>query len=142
MSEPTREQQLEAAWTTAMTGEGAECLAQESEMTTKRATKQYRQGDVLLMEAAPAAESEPLPRDGDRIVLAYGETTGHAHAISAPPSVAALFGAGAGLDRHLRLTSHSLLEHDEHDAIWVPAGDYIVRRQREYRRGELRTVKD
>lgn len=111
-------------------------------MTTKRAPRQYRQGDVFLMESEPATGGESLPRDGDRIVLAHGEATGHAHAISAPPSAAVLFGPGVGLDRHLRLTERAPLEHDEHEVIWVPAGDYTVRRQREHRRGELRTVAD
>jgi hypothetical protein len=43
---------------------------------------QLRQGDVLLQQVAalPANCTEIAP-DGNRIVLAYGEATGHAHAI-------------------------------------------------------------
>lgn len=43
---------------------------------------QIRQGDVLLqaIDKLPAGCSEIKP-DGNRIVLAYGEVTGHAHAI-------------------------------------------------------------
>jgi hypothetical protein len=43
---------------------------------------QLRQGDVLLQQVAalPANCTEIAP-DGNRIVLAYGESTGHAHAI-------------------------------------------------------------
>lgn len=46
--------------------------------------KQYRQGDVLLrrVEALPA-NVRPKQSDEERIVLAYGEVTGHAHAIDA-----------------------------------------------------------
>jgi len=47
--------------------------------------KTYRQGDVLLIrvDALPTGLRE-IPRDRGRVVLAYGETTGHAHAIEAP----------------------------------------------------------
>ena len=42
-----------------------------------------RQGDVLLVpvDAIPEA-AKPVARDHGRVVLAYGEATGHAHAIS------------------------------------------------------------
>ncbi len=41
-----------------------------------------RQGDVLLsaVKAIPAG-AKPVPRDAGRVVLAYGEVTGHAHAV-------------------------------------------------------------
>jgi hypothetical protein len=44
--------------------------------------QQVRQGDVQLQPVAklPAGCTE-IPADGNRIVLAYGEVTGHAHAI-------------------------------------------------------------
>jgi hypothetical protein len=47
--------------------------------------KTYRQGDVLLIrvDSLPTGLRE-IPRDRGRVVLAYGETTGHAHAIEAP----------------------------------------------------------
>jgi hypothetical protein len=64
------------------------------------------------------------------VVLAYGEVTGHAHAIA---------DSGAALLRHednqyLRVTAAGGvgLTHEEHDTIVVPRGDYRVVRQREY----------
>jgi hypothetical protein len=45
--------------------------------------RQYRQGDVLLCavdQLPPAAR--PVPKDGDRVVVAFGELTGHAHAFA------------------------------------------------------------
>lgn len=42
----------------------------------------YRQGDVFLSPvAAVPATSTKTKRDNGRVVLAYGEVTGHAHAI-------------------------------------------------------------
>jgi hypothetical protein len=55
--------------------------------------KTYRQGDVLILETAAApTDAVEVPRDKGRIVLAYGEVTGHAHAIHG-------VGATAVLDR-------------------------------------------
>jgi hypothetical protein len=55
---------------------------------------QFRQGDVYLrrVEALPK-ELREIPRDGGRIILAYGELTGHAHAIDAPEAEATLLTA-------------------------------------------------
>lgn len=47
-----------------------------------KTTKPYRQGDVMIRPIAklPASAKDSTPND--RIVLAYGEVTGHAHAIA------------------------------------------------------------
>ena len=45
--------------------------------------RQYRQGDVLLIPTDAIPEkAKRVTRDAGRIVLAYGEVTGHAHAIA------------------------------------------------------------
>jgi hypothetical protein len=42
----------------------------------------YRQGDVPLVPCAmPTGKLTEKPRDGGKVILAYGEVTGHAHAI-------------------------------------------------------------
>src|SRR5690242_19969688 len=47
-------------------------------------TRQYRQGDVLLCAVDEIlARTTPVPSDGDRVVLAFGELTRHAHAFAA-----------------------------------------------------------
>jgi hypothetical protein len=48
-----------------------------------------RQGDVLLVPIAPSRipAGRVVPRDRGRIVLAYGEVTGHAHAIDSATAV-------------------------------------------------------
>jgi hypothetical protein len=103
--------------------------------------RQYRQGDVFIIET-----SEPLPsdatrveRDHGRIVLAYGEVTGHAHAIA--DDDAALW--EIDLDaRFLEIVSEVDLVHEEHSTITLPPGNYRVVQQREYSPEEVRRVAD
>lgn len=92
----------------------------------------YRQGDVLLIrvEAAPAGETRPVPREGERIVLAHGELTGHAHAIA---DADAELRADAARRRWLRVgAAGATLRHEEHAPIALPPGTYRVVQQREY----------
>jgi hypothetical protein len=83
-----------------------------------------------------------VDREGGRAVLAHGEMTGHAHAITddraalfRDPKVAAIFLNVSG-------TAPVALEHDEHDTIELPPGCYQVTRQREYSPKEIRSVAD
>ena len=98
----------------------------------KRMLKQYRQGDVLLVEIdqPPRAGRQIHPEDG-RIILARGELSGHVHAIQEGNGKAKFF-EGAGDRRYLLLTEIGRLEHEEHGPIVLEAGWYEVRRQREY----------
>ncbi len=105
----------------------------------------YRQGDVAIIPVEVVPKGiKPVARDAGRIVLAYGEVTGHAHAIaSADAELFASPGATAdAVDRFLRVRSSVALEHEEHATITIPAGDYIVRRQREYDPELARRVAD
>lgn len=55
-------------------------------MKTSKALKTWRQGDVLLIKRDESflkgRTLKPVPLDRNRIVLAYGEVTGHAHAVT------------------------------------------------------------
>lgn len=96
----------------------------------------YRQGDVLLIpvDGIPAdAVAETGP-----VILAHGEATGHAHQVFTPG--AKLLSCPSG--RFLRLPRPSLLKHQEHDAVRLPAGSYRVVRQREYSPEAIRNVAD
>lgn len=95
----------------------------------------YRQGDVLLIRVDSPAAGEAVPRDGGRIVLAYGEATGHAHAISAPE--ADLFETERGV-RYLEVREPAELTHEEHAPIPLEPGVYEVRRQQEYPAGFIK----
>lgn len=95
---------------------------------------QYRQGDVLLVavEAIPA-RAVPVPRHRNQVVLAYGEATGHRHAIGERHAELLAVSGEEVERRFLRIVgTEALLVHEEHDPIALPAGIYQVIRQREY----------
>src|ERR1051326_4505297 len=101
--------------------------------------KMYRQGDVLILatETIPA-DAKPVARDNGRVILAYGEVTGHAHAI-VEPTVTKL---AAGIAEYLDAPFGATIQHEEHDTISLPAGNYEIVHQREYAPGEIRRVVD
>lgn len=90
-----------------------------------------RQGDVglIAVDAIPPDAVEQPRKKGERIVLAYGEVTGHAHAFH-DVGVMALRAANA--DVFLRIAEPATLRHEEHTHITVPPGMYRVLRQREW----------
>lgn len=115
----------------------------------------------MLMEvkSIPRGAKDVTPKD--RIVLAYGEVTGHAHAVypeviekdssvlgkllgsnatKAPVLKARLL--DAGVERFLQVLEKTALKHEEHSAIELPAGNYKVVRQREYDPQRERYVAD
>ena len=92
----------------------------------------FRQGDVLIrrLDALPPDGRKRMKRDDQgRIVLAYGEVTGHAHAIYDPGVVAWSLG-----DKMLLTVTDetALVKHEEHLPIELPAGHYEVVRQRQW----------
>lgn len=106
---------------------------------TRHMTKtQYRQGDVLLVRDDDAAiDGETVNRDRGHVVLAYGEQTGHAHAIAS--KAATLFTIANVAYRVLELKEAAKLKHGkigalrgDHETITLPAGRYRVIRQREF----------
>jgi hypothetical protein len=95
-------------------------------------TPQYRQGDVLLcaIDAIPLG-AKPVSREGDRVVVALGELTGHAHAFAAT-CVRMLREKPSGRSFLVIGEGGAPLCHEEHDPILVPEGSYELIRQREY----------
>jgi len=96
----------------------------------------FRQGDVLLVkEELPKSwlpvRMSRIPRDQGRLVLAYGEVTGHAHVIDAPPTEATLL-SGTDNERFLELVADAPLVHEEHSTINIPAGTYRVVQQEQF----------
>lgn len=103
----------------------------------------YRQGDICIIpvEGKAPAGIKPIEADNGRIILAYGEVTGHAHAL--PVADVELYETADAVDRLLRVRSQvTTLTHEEHAPITLTHGDYIVRRQREYAPEALRLVAD
>ena len=105
----------------------------------------YRQGDILIkpIQRLPP-NMEPVCRDPSyRLVLAYGEQTGHAHAIIS--TNAALYCTrGNDASMYLEITSGkpAELRHEEHGVIMLPVGAYQIVRQREYTPEAIREVAD
>ncbi|WNO71089.1 hypothetical protein [Streptomyces sp. AM8-1-1] len=107
----------------------------------------YRQGDVLIVpvaeEAVPShiAGTPGEARDGrGRLVLALGEVTGHAHAVTGPGRLVREPGPFGPMV--LQLPEGGRVVHEEHAAITLPKGWYRVVRQREYLPGAVRSVAD
>ena len=98
-----------------------------------------RQCDVMLVpvEVIPAS-AQTVERDNGRVILAYGEVTGHAHAIL-EPSVEKL---ADGIAEYLCAPSGAIIEHEEHAAITIDPGNYRIIHQREYASGEIKRVRD
>lgn len=103
----------------------------------------FRQGDVLIrkIKSLPKAAKDITPKD--RIVLAYGEVTGHAHAIA--PGEAREFSmadAANATRRFLSVVKEATVRHEEHAAIPLPPGIYEIVQQREYTPDAIRNVAD
>jgi hypothetical protein len=99
----------------------------------------YRQGDVLLVAADCLPEGAEEIEPGERIVLAYGEVTGHAHAVA---TLNALMYA-VGETRYLQVSEEGAeLVHEEHATIALQPGVYRIVHQREYIPDSSRLVAD
>jgi hypothetical protein len=104
-------------------------------------TTMYRQGDVLIKEVAkmPTAVKQVDWAKEGRVILAYGEVTGHAHALGL--SFASMFATEAG-QRFLKVKEGAELTHEEHATIKPVPGVYEVIQQREYTPEAIRNVAD
>jgi len=94
-----------------------------------------RQGDVMLVQVdSIPADAKPVPMDKGRIVLAYGEVTGHAHAIAdytmqdaandTKRIIARLLESSG--QRYLVVDKPVNLTHEEHTPHLIPKGMYKV----------------
>ena len=93
-----------------------------------------RQGDVILLPIQQV-EGEKLPH----LILAEGEVTGHKHRIS--QGEALLYQKNDTLYLQV-LSKIALLTHEEHQAISITQGNWMVRIQREYEPEGWRYVTD
>jgi hypothetical protein len=87
--------------------------------------KIYRQGDVALIEI------ERLPKnlkEKDK-VLAFGEITGHKHQFKS--NQVQVF-ADKNNNQFVQVKQKSVLEHEEHQHLEIPKGNYKVVLQREF----------
>lgn len=108
-------------------------------MANSKVPKQFRQGDVFLLKVDELPKgAKPVEKTENRVVLEYGEVTGHAHAIAADDATIYIEGAR----RYLEVCWEATLKHEEHAPIVLESGVYEIVRQREYHPQELRYVLD
>jgi hypothetical protein len=102
-------------------------------------TKQIRQGDVYLEwigEVVP--EGAVKQKNKGRIVLAWGEVTGHAHAIATKHATRYEWEGNTLVE--IKVTSK--LVHEEHSAITLEPGVWQKTQQRQYTPEGIRNVTD
>lgn len=110
-----------------------------------------RQGDILLVPTSRIpADLSAVPVDRGRVVLAYGEATGHAHLLDPRDAVLLASDMREMAERFLRVERETQLLHahvdtlkpGDHEPLTIPPGDYRVIRQREYAPEAARYVSD
>jgi hypothetical protein len=95
--------------------------------------QQYRQGDLLFIK------QEALPADlvaRESRVIVEGESTGHAHRLTSGTVLDGQHGA-----IWLDLDTTAEVVHEEHGAITLDPGPWLVIRQREYAPEAIKTVR-
>lgn len=116
-----------------------------------------RQGDVLLCNKAHSKlRKETKQRlfgnkkdtkwefqKENRVPLAYGEVSGHAHAFYDDTAVELWYSNDVQETvKHLDVKKDAIVSHEEHEAIQVPVGDTAVLIQNEYIMGDIRRIAD
>lgn len=103
----------------------------------------FRQGDVLIVQieddSVLVGPTAPIKRESERIVLAHGEITGHAHAILEKEANFVL----TADNRRILITDVPVqVVHEEHEPISLPAGKFEIIHQVEYTPARMRPVFD
>ena len=78
----------------------------------------------------------------DRIIIAYGETTGHAHVLESPGAKLIGIDRREITEHYLVLAQEGKLVHEEHSAHTYPPGVYKIHRQFEFEPEKMRRVLD
>ncbi len=110
----------------------------------KNLNSAFRQGDVYIKKVDSLPKDLKLKAlDNNRVVLAYGEVTGHAHAIYTPEKVQLFTSNDINETKQfLNVLEDAEIKHEEHSTISLPVGTYEVRIQNEYSMGEMRRTLD
>jgi len=98
-----------------------------------------RQGDVLLREVSKVPEyAEPINKGVDitnsvfvtpDTVIVHGES-GHKHMVTGVKTYTSDWDHGRGI--YVVVEEPTILRHEEHPAIEIPKGVYVVTRVRDY----------
>lgn len=112
----------------------------------KNKNQLYRQGDVLFRRINQLPAGKRNKREN--ATVAYGEVTGHSHALAVEDREAAeVLEIGDGLFVHvsasgIRIEGGVTFVHEEHLPVTLPPGNYEVTIQREYSPESIRNVVD
>ena len=98
-----------------------------------------RQGDVMLMRVDVLPKDAEKQEDDGRIVLAYGEVTGHAHAISTKFATRYQWKGDVLIDVG---EQGAELVHEEHSTIVLQPGVYKKIQQVQYTPERIINVTD
>ncbi len=102
---------------------------------------QFRQGDILFVKHTDNPSGDIVSRDHqNRLVVAEGEATGHAHAIH--DNAVTLFRDDVLNRAWVVVEEQADVVHEEHDTITLDSGTWMVVYQRQYVRGQIRRVLD
>jgi hypothetical protein len=103
--------------------------------------KTIRQGDVSLVRVTKLpADAVEIKTESERVVLAYGEVTGHAHAIYEDIDKVRVWAVGKV--KYLEVMATVMLRHEEHTHAAIEPGIYKLPVQVEYEPQELRITRD
>jgi len=97
----------------------------------------YRQGDVLITEVNSIPNNKVVTK---KVTLALGEATGHHHSITS--GAVGFADDDNGLAEYVSVSDAAILEHQEHESITLPPGNYRINRQVEYTPQRLNAVRD
>src|SRR3990167_10646378 len=103
--------------------------------------KYFRHGDVPIRRIETTTLKQ-IPSDAKPTgqTLAYGEVTGHHHSMKGSAQVLQLerpieleiAGEQVQVQKFLQVEQDAILEHQEHQPIQIPKGDYIILEERQY----------
>lgn len=102
-----------------------------------------RQGDVLVVpcKEIPASAVAVAPTN-DRLIVAFGEATGHHHSFPHRRGAVLFRDDAAGGTLYMTAAEPVALEHQEHSALTIAPGTYRVAIQRTMTAGVARRVED
>lgn len=102
---------------------------------------EYRQGDVGIDSIVSIPEGAK-PENRERIILAYGEVTGHCHEVAVEDlDKVQLYSLDGKMYLHVE-ENGVRVTHQEHDVAILPIGNYEVIHQREYSPEAIHNVQD
>lgn len=101
--------------------------------------KQFRQGDIFLLEVTSVPDGDAITSNHKDLVLAHGVSTGNDHVLQGKKIVQCLIGNS----RYIQIKQSASLVHPEHvPPIKIPKGIYKVVQQKQVNQSKVQRVLD